>query len=285
MPKPTAQLIDGKALAEKILLELKGKIARLKRPPGLAVILIGADPASHLYVKNKKKASQKIGLEFHEYLCNNKCRPNVTEPEILETIDFLNNDPATDGIIVQLPLPKEFNTEKIINRILPAKDVDGFHPLNQKKILAGNPLVIPPVIGAVNAALQATGENLAGKTAVIIAKNPVFSEPLKKDLTRQGLRVKITSPADENLNQKTRAADLIVAALGQKHFLKKAMVKPDAIIIDIGTNLSGKNKWSGDVDPKVAEVAGWLTPVPGGIGPLTVAYLLKNTFELAKRSQ
>jgi len=284
MDKTTAKIIDGKALADKIILELKGKIAQLSRPPGLAVILIGDDPPSHLYVKNKKKAAQKVGLEFHDYLCDQKCCPETTEEKILTMIDFLNNDPAIDGIIVQLPIPKKFNTEKIINQVDPAKDVDGFHPKNSKPP--------SPLIQAVGIALSATEEKLSGKTAVIVAKNPIFSQPLEKSLDKQGLKVETVKP-DEKMAEKTKQADVLIVILGQKHFIKKSMVKPNAIVIDIGTNLEGpldpargkKNKWTGDVDPEVTEVASWLTPVPGGIGPLTVAYLLKNTFELAKNNQ
>lgn len=278
MPKQAAKIIDGKAVAEKILLALKGQIAKLNRPPGLAVILIGDDPASQLYVKNKKKACEKTGIIFHSYFCGGKFCPDVTEKQILEMIDFLNNDPTIDGIIVQLPVPKKFDTKKIINRILPAKDVDGFQPENQKRHF-----LIPPLIQAVAAALTATKENLKGKTAVVVAKNPILSEPLKKSLENQGLKVEVVKP-DKKLTEKTKSADVLIVVVGQKQLIKKSMVKPDAIVIDIGTNLIGKNKWAGDVEPKVAEVALWLTPVPGGIGPLTVAYLLKNTFELAQKN-
>jgi methylenetetrahydrofolate dehydrogenase (NADP+)/methenyltetrahydrofolate cyclohydrolase len=283
MPKKTAQLIDGKNLAEKILLELKGQIAQLNRPPGLAVILIGDDPASKLYVRNKKLACEKVGIVFHSYFCGGTCLPNVTEIEILKAIDFLNNDPTIDGIIVQLPIPQKFNTQKIINRIDPKKDVDGFHPENQKKIITGTAIIIPPLIQAVNAALMATQEELKDKNTIIISKNPIFSEPLKIYLSNQGLKVETVKP-DQGLADKTKKADILITVVGQKHLIKKNMVKPDAIIIDVGTNLISENKWTGDVDQKVTEVAGWLTPVPGGIGPLTVAFLLTNTYQLAKKN-
>ncbi|MFA6382199.1 MAG: bifunctional 5,10-methylenetetrahydrofolate dehydrogenase/5,10-methenyltetrahydrofolate cyclohydrolase [Candidatus Buchananbacteria bacterium] len=279
-----AQIIDGKTIAENILLDLKTKITGLKRQPGLAVILVGDDPASHLYVKNKKKAAQKIGVVFNDYYCGQKCCPQATAKEVLEMIDFLNNDQAIDGIIVQLPLPKNFDREKIINQISPAKDVDGFHSQNQKDYLADQSPITPPLIGAVNEALKATGQNLAGKNAVIVAKGEIFAEALKKDLENQGLKVKISKP-DRALAGLTKQADVLVVILGQKKFITKNMVKPEAIIIDIGTNLIGENKFVGDASPEVAEVAGFLTPVPGGIGPLTVAMLLKNVYELAKNNQ
>lgn len=281
MPEKTAQLINGKILANEILLDLKSKIAQLNRPPGLAVVLIGDDEASLLYINNKKKAAQKIGIEFHNYLCGEKCYPNITEKEILEMIDFLNNDSTIDGIIIQLPIPKKFNTKKIIEKVDPKKDVDGFHPKNSS--------IVSPLIQAVNISIASTKKNLENKNAVIVAKNPIFSEGLKTNLEKQGLKTKIVKP-DENVETETKKADVLIVILGQKHFIKKSMVKPDAIVVDIGTNLISslnsardkKNKWTGDVDPKVAEVASWLTPVPGGIGPLTVACLLKNTFEVAK---
>ncbi len=183
MTKDKVQLIDGKAIAEKILLELKGKVALLKRKPGLAVILIGDDPASQLYVKNKKRAGQKVGIIFHDYLCGNKFYPNISEEEILATIDFLNNDPKIDGIIIQLPIPKKFDTEKIINRISPEKDVDGFQQ-NKKEVLENKPAIVSPLIQAINTAITATGENLAGKKAVIVAKNPNFNEARKEALAQ-----------------------------------------------------------------------------------------------------
>jgi methylenetetrahydrofolate dehydrogenase (NADP+)/methenyltetrahydrofolate cyclohydrolase len=276
MPKTTAQLIDGKALAEQILLELKSKISKLNRPPGLAVILIGNDPASHRYVKKKKEACKKIGIEFHDYLCGGKFCPDVTEKQILDMIDFLNKDNNVDGILVQLPIPNKFSTQKIINKIDPKKDVDGFHPENK---------VIPsPLIRAIDEILNQAKEDLKDKTALIVSKNPIFSNPLNQSLAKHGLNVKTAKP-DENLSNKTKQADVLITVVGKPKLIKKSMVKKDAIVIDAGTTLVGKNIWQGDVDPKVTEVASWLTPVPGGIGPLTVAFLLKNTYELAKEKQ
>jgi len=274
--KNSAQLIDGKALADKILLELKDKVAQLSRPPGLAVILIGDDPASHRYVKKKKEASQKIGINFCDYLCGGKFYPNTSEKEILEMIDFLNKDKTIDAIIVQLPLPKKFNTQKIINAIDPKKDIDGFHPKNKT--------IVSPLIQAINEVLKQTKENLKGKKILIVSKNPIFADPLKQSLEKQGLKTETVKP-DAKLVEKTKQADILVTVVGQPGLIKKTMVKKNTIVIDAGTTLIGENKWQGDVDPKVAEVASWLTPVPGGVGPLTVAFLLKNTVELAKINQ
>ena len=279
-----AKLIDGKALAEKILLELKPKIANLKRPPGLAAILIGDDPASLLYIKNKKIACEKIGLNFHAYFCGNKISPNITEGQIIETISRLNNNPAIDGIIVQLPIPKKFDTEKITSQIKLEKDVDGFNRQKSLKNLGTDTLISPPLIDAVNLVLTETKKDFQNKTAVILCKNPIFSEPMKKSLAEIGLNVKIVKP-EKNFSASTKKADVLIVILGKKYFVKKNMVKPEAIVIDIGTNLSGENKWAGDVDSKVAQIASFITPVPGGIGPLTVAMLIKNVYQLALKNQ
>ena len=279
-----AKLIDGKALAEKILLELKPKIANLKRPPGLAAILIGDDPASLLYIKNKKIACKKIGLNFHAYFCGNKISPNITEGQIIETISRLNNNPAIDGIIVQLPIPKKFDTEKITSQIKLEKDVDGFNRQKSLKNLGADTLISPPLIDAVNLVLTETKKDFQNKTAVILCKNPIFSEPMKKSLAEIGLNVKIVKP-EKNFSASTKKADVLIVILGKKYFVKKNMVKPEAIVIDIGTNLSGENKWAGDVDPQVAQIASFITPVPGGIGPLTVAMLIKNVYQLALKNQ
>lgn len=285
MPKKTAQLIDGKLLAERILLELKGKIAQLDRPPGLAAILIGNDPASKLYIKNKEKACLKTGINFYQYLCNKDCYPDITEKEILEMIDWLNQDPQIDGIIIQLPLPKKFNTEKIINRLDPKKDVDGFHPENRKKFLTKDHFITPPLIEAIKLALESTGENLKDKKIVVLTKGSILSDSLIKALKKDGLNVTGVTPENKELTRQTKTADILIVIIGRKNFIKKSMIKPDAIVIDAGTNLIGKNKWVGDVNPKVKEVASFLTPVPGGIGPLTVAMLLQNTYQLCQKSK
>ena len=276
MNKKSAQLINGKIISEKILLELKDEVSNLNRPPGLAVILIGDNQASLRYVKKKKKACHEIGINFHEYLCGGKLCPNTTEKEIIEMIEFLNKDVNTDAIIVQLPIPKKFDTQKIINAIDPKKDVDGFHPKNQKK-----PIVVSPLIQAINEALKKTREKLDGKNVLIVSKNPIFANPLKQSLEKQGLKTKLIKP-DEKLAEITKLSDILITVAGRPGLIKKSMVKPGAIVIDAGTTLVEKNTWKGDVDPKVSEVASWFTPVPGGVGPLTVAYLLKNTIELAK---
>ena len=215
-----AKLIDGKALAEKILLDLKPKIANLKRPPGLAAILIGDDPASLLYIKNKKIACEKIGLNFHAYFCGNKISPNITEGQIIETISRLNNNPAIDGIIVQLPIPKKFDTEKITSQIKLEKDVDGFNRQKSLKNLGTDTLISPPLIDAVNLVLTETKKDFQNKTAVILCKNPIFSEPMKKSLAEIGLNVKIVKP-EKNFSASTKKADVLIVILGKKYFVQK----------------------------------------------------------------
>ena len=285
LSQKTAKIIDGKKLAEEILLKLKQKVSRLERRPSLAAILVGDDPASQLYVRNKKRAAQKVVIEFHEYLCGGKFYPKITQTELLETIDWLNQDPNIDGIIIQLPLPKQFETQKIIDRLDPKKDLDGFHPKNLNKFLTDKNQLIPPLIAAIKLALQATRENLKNKKTVIIAKNPVFSQPLNQALKKQGLKSQVIKPDDKQLAVTTKPAEILISLVGKKHFIKPTMVKKDAIVIDAGINLVGKNKWVGDVDPAVAKVADWLTPVPGGIGPLTVAMLLENVYHLSQKRQ
>jgi methylenetetrahydrofolate dehydrogenase (NADP+)/methenyltetrahydrofolate cyclohydrolase len=225
-----------------------------------------------------------VAINFHDYLCNKPGSPNASETEILEMINFLNNDENIDAIIVQLPIPQQFNTQKIIDQISPAKDADGFHPKNHRKFLAGKSTITPPLILAVETALKATKENLANKKAVIVSKNPIFSDPLKISLENKGLKVVHTKPV-KDLEKITKTADVLLVILGQPGIIKKEMIKEGAIVIDMGINLIKENKWVGDVDPQAAQVASWLTPVPGGIGPLTVACLLKNTYDLAKQNQ
>ena len=281
----TAQIIDGRKLADEILRKLKIKVARLPRRPSLAAILVGDDPASKLYVNNKKRAAHKVGIDFHEYLAGGKFYPRLTQPELLAMIDWLNQDNSIDGIIIQLPLPPKFSSQEVIDHLAAEKDVDGFHPQNTNKFLTDSNYVIPPLIAAIQAALKATGQNLKDKKAVIVAKNPIFSQPLNQALEKQNLNSIVIKPTDKKLAAVTKTADILISLVGKKHFIKPALVKKDAIAIDGGIILVGKNHWAGDVDPQVAKVASWLTPVPGGIGPLTVARLLENVYRLSQKRQ
>ena len=276
------RIIDGKKIAEEILLDLRKKIIESKKIPGLAVILIGDDPASKLYVRNKEKACHKIGINCSTYLCNKDCCPHASENEIIEMIKFLNNDNQISGIIVQLPLPKKFDTNKIISAIDPKKDVDGFHPKNLEKMLKGNFDIMPPLIGAIIQALASEDINLKNKQVIIISNSEIFAPAISKKLQDLGCITKVVSNNDKDLKTKTTKADILISIIGQPQFINKEMIKKDAVLIDAGITMVGK-KFKGDIDfESVKKKALCITPTPGGIGPLTVAMLLKNIYLLAK---
>jgi len=264
-------ILDGKTLADKILLEIRNEITGAGKHLGLATILIGDDPASQIYVSLKEKTAEKVGIVFSKYLCNSQCYSDIDENELAELIKFLNHDPQINAILLQLPLPERFNTDKIVKLISPRKDVDGF----------GGGKVMPPTVAAIIELLKATGENLADKKTLIIGKGDIFTQGLEKYLNKilkiKKCKIKNTIPSNSN------NFDIIIIALGRPAILKKKDVKPGAIVIDVGINKI-KGKTVGDVDPKVAEVASWLSPVPGGVGPLTVACLMRNVLELTKKN-
>ncbi len=267
--------LNGYKIANKILTDLKKKIKNIKPKPGLAVILVGKNPASVTYVGLKEKASRTTGIHFEKYLFSSQTK----EKEIVKKIEILNHDQKIHGILVQLPLPKSFHKNKIINTIDPKKDVDGFHPKNLVKIINGKPSIIPGVILGILDLIKGTRVILKNKTALILAKSPVFIKPLKKILKNKGLTVTHESKI---IKSQTKKADILIVALGQPRAIKTAMVKENSIIIDVGFTRKGK-KVIGDVDPKVYKKTSHYTPVPGGVGPLTVAYLLKNTYLLSTK--
>jgi len=259
-----SQLIDGKKIADEILLDIKKQVAKLEKKPGLAAILVGNDPASKMYLKLKQKACNKVGIDFFSYFLDKNC----PEEKILEVINFLNNDQAIKGIILQLPLPEKFNQNELIKAIKPDKDIDGFHP--QTKVISPNVLGIMEL-------LKQTKVDLKNKKVIILSNSEVFSQPFKKLLPES--KVEYLNLKSEILNQKLKQADVLVVAIGQRKFIKPDMVKKNAIIIDVGIN-KVKGKTIGDVDPKVDKVASFRSPVPGGVGPMTVAMLLKNLITL-----
>jgi methylenetetrahydrofolate dehydrogenase (NADP+) / methenyltetrahydrofolate cyclohydrolase len=269
--KKSAIILDGKKLAEEILLQLQTKITNDVLKPGLAAILIGDDPASEIYVRLKEKAAQKIGINFHKYLSNKSCYQEIDEYELKEMLQFLNQDPATDGIVLQLPLPKRFNQTEIIKLINPKKDADGFN----------GGAIIPPTVASTIELLKAVNKDLSDKKTLIIAKSDIFTNGmeywLNSELKIKNIKQETSIPADSN------TYDILIIALGQPLILKKEQVKKSAIVIDIGINKLN-DKTVGDVAPEVAEVAGYLSPVPGGVGPLTVACLLRNTVELHQKN-
>ena len=270
-------IIDGKSIAGKIREEIEGEVAKLKMTPGLAVILVGSDPASHLYVSLKEKASREAGIYFEKHLFF------ATEPEekIIKKIEDLNDNPKIHGILVQLPLPTQFDENKIIKTIDPEKDVDGFHPENIKKFISGQKNIVSPLILGVMKLIDSTSKEVKDKKIAILANSEIFSKQLEKMFEGNDVAVSLT---EENHKKVVRDADIIIVALGKAKTIKKEMVKDDTIIIDIGTNRLPDGKTIGDVDIETFKGTNcWVTPVPGGVGPITVAMLLKNILEMAKK--
>lgn len=273
-----AQIIDGRKLADEIQADIAKEIYDKHLRPNLAVVLVGDDPASHLYVNKKKEACAKVGIEFHGYNMDQ----NSTTEQVLETVNFLNKDENIDAILVQLPLPDQIDTDKIIEAIDPAKDVDGFHRVTVQKLLSGQPSIVPGLPLGIIKLLESTGENLSGKKCVVIANSDEFFTPLSKLLTDKGISTTLTRPENKDVKEISAEADILIVACGRAFFVRADMVKSNAIVIDVGTNKVGDHT-VGDVDfSEVFEKASWITPVPGGVGPMTVGMLLYNTVQLAK---
>ena len=268
-------ILNGKLEAEKIVKLLNGQIAKMKVKPGLAVILVGGNKASETYVKIKEKRADELGIYFEKYILS----ASVSEKKILDLIQKLNKSKKIHGIFVQLPLPKKFDTQKIIQSIKPKKDVDGFLLQKQKnKKTKKHIRIVPPTIAAVLHLIKISNKKLTEEKAIILANSLEFAEPLKKELEKKKIKVSI------KIKPKfIRLLDyqIIIIALGKKHFLKPNMIKKDAIIIDVGITRQG-GKIFGDVDPLCFKKSKYISPVPGGVGPLTVAFLLKNLVKLAK---
>lgn len=272
----TAQIIDGKQIAADIREKLKQKIARLPVAPQLAIVLVGNDEPSLIYVRNKQKAAAQIGLQSQLYHMDE----DTSEEELLNVIAKLNADKQINGIIVQLPLPKQLNTNRIINAISPLKDVDGFHPYNtgmlqnneQPYFIAATPLGVMKLIKSVN-------QNLSGKNVVLIGASLIVGRPLATLLLNQECTVSITHAQTKNIKELTTKADILVAACGVAKLVKVDWIKENAILIDVGINRDS-GKLCGDIDfEDVKEKAGAITPVPGGVGPMTIAMLLSNTVD------
>lgn len=269
--------IDGRQLAAQIRADLKAKVSTMTTTPGLAIVLVGDDVASHTYVRLKERAAREIGLHFVR--CD--FAADAVEADVLARINELNGDPSIHGIIVQLPLPRHLNADRIVNAITPMKDADGFLKISMAKFRT-DPAALPPVLcEGIWRLITSTDEKYAGKRAVVMANSTTFGEPMALLLTRNGLDVQIAYPPFHHSQALTQMTDVVVIAIGQPHFLKAADVKTDATIIDVGyTRLNDRDV--GDVDaPSLAAVPGWLTPVPGGVGPVTVAMLLERTVRLA----
>ena len=277
-------IIDGKKIAEELRVELKKKIiefkATYKSVPGLTVILIGEDPASKIYVKNKQKYAKDIGINSEVI----KYSDSVDEKTVLEKISELNKDKKISGILVQLPLPKHINKKKIIDAILPEKDVDGFHPVNVGNLSSGYEGKVPCTPLGCYLLLRKVEKDLKGKHAVIIGRSNLNGKPMAQLLLKENCTVTITHSKTKDLKNECKRADIIVAAVGQPKLVKGDWVKKGAIVIDVGINKTA-NGLEGDVDfEEVSKVVKAITPVPGGVGPMTIACLLSNTIECFKRA-
>ncbi|MBI5799049.1 MAG: bifunctional methylenetetrahydrofolate dehydrogenase/methenyltetrahydrofolate cyclohydrolase [Candidatus Yonathbacteria bacterium] len=278
------QLLNGKKLADGIRAQIRIDIQKSGITPGLAVLLVGNDPASHLYVSLKEKAAKEVGVHFEKYLFF----ATTPEVELTRKIMELNKRTNIHGILVQVPLPDPLSEDLLIAAIDPKKDADGFHPKNIEALLAGRPLgeprhmagtptIVPSVIRGILALIEATRIPLAGKQATILANSSVFAAPLEKLLTHRGMNVQTLIGHVSDVG--CQVSDVLITAIGKPHFLTAQMIKKDAIIIDVGTSSLEDGKIVGDAHPNVVEKASWLTPVPGGVGPMTVAYLLRNVVD------
>lgn len=275
-----AKIIDGKTIAQTIRQEVAQKVQlRLeqgKRAPGLAVILVGANPASQIYVGSKRRACEEVGFISRSY----DLPDTTTEAELLKLIDDLNQDPEIDGILVQLPLPAGIDNVKVIERIHPDKDVDGFHPYNVGRLCQRAPRLRPCTPKGIVTLLERCGINTYGLNAVIIGASNIVGRPMSLELLLAGCTTTVTHRFTKDLEHHVRHADLVVVALGKPNFIPGEWIKPGAIVVDVGINRLESGKVTGDVDfDEAAKNAAWITPVPGGVGPMTVATLIQNTFQ------
>ena len=280
----TARLIDGNALAQQIRSDVAARAAaltRIGRTPGLAVILVGDNPASQVYVQHKVKDCEGAGMRS----VLEKYDATISEAELLARIQALNEDPTIHGILVQLPLPAHIDPQRVIETISPAKDVDGFHVQSAGALMVGQPGFKPCTPYGCMKMLESIGYDPKGKHAVVIGRSNIVGKPMAMMLLQASATVTICHSATADLGHHTRQADIIVAAVGKRNVLTADMVKPGAVVIDVGMNRNEAGKLCGDVDFEgVRQVAGWITPVPGGVGPMTRAMLLVNTIEAAERA-
>ena len=283
-PLMAARILDGKSLAAQVRAAVKREAAALSQRgirPGLAVVLAGDNPASRVYVRNKLRASEETGVRSALY----ELPASVREEALLDRVLALNDDPEIHGILVQLPLPKHLNAHKVLETVSPAKDVDGFHSANLGALVAGVPHMVPGTPAGVMRLLDHAGVPLAGARAVVIGRSSIVGKPLALLLLQRDATVTICHSKTRDLENVARSADLLVAAAGRAKLVSGAMVKPGACVIDVGVNRLDDGSIVGDVDfASASEVAGWITPVPGGVGPMTIAMLLENCVRAARAS-
>ena len=276
-----AQLIDGKAVSQKVKDEVRAEIERDKLSIGLAVVIVGNDPASRVYVNNKKKACEACGIKSYEYALPEE----TTEKELRDLVRTLNDDPNVNGILVQLPLPKHITEYKIIKTISPKKDVDAFHAENVGRMVIGNYAFLPCTPAGVMELIHSTGTGISGKECVVIGRSNIVGKPMAMLMLHENATVTICHSRTKDLAAVCRRADILVSAVGKPDFVTADMVKEGAIVIDVGMNRNAENKLCGDVKfDEVEPKASYITPVPGGVGPMTIAMLMKNTL-MAKRLQ
>lgn len=282
----TAHIIDGKAVAAELRVSIKQRVdersAAGQRPPGLAVILVGQNPASEVYVRNKRKACEEAG--FHSV--SHDLPDDTSQEKLLSLIKELNNDDTIDGILVQLPLPEHINSNMVIETIHPDKDVDGFHPFNVGSLALRMPRLRPCTPRGVMTLLESTGQQIRGMDAVIVGASNIVGRPMSLELLIAGCTTTVCHRFTKNLAEKVSQADLVVVAVGKPGIVKGEWIKEGAIVIDVGINRLDSGKLVGDIEfESASQRAGWITPVPGGVGPMTVATLLQNTLEAAELHQ
>ncbi len=274
-------ILDGKALAKKIRASIKKEVDNLKKEgiiPGLAFILVGDNPASQVYVNMKTKACEEVGI----YSINHRMPSEISERELIEVIKMLNDNPMVDGILVQLPLPKHLNEEKIIETIDYRKDVDGFHPYNMGRLARGNPLFISCTPYGIMKLLNEYSIDVKGRDVVVVGAGNITGKPMALMLTNSGATVQICHIYTQNLKEKTKRADIVISAVGKPNLITEDMVKEGAVVVDVGISRV-KDRVVGDVDFEgVSKKASYITPVPGGVGPMTIAMLLYNTLQSVK---
>lgn len=279
----SAPVINGKQVSEEIRGALRGEVERMAKQgftPGLAVVLVGEDPASQVYVRNKQKACQDLGYysEVH------RLSASTTQDELLELVDKLNRQSNIHGILVQLPLPKHIHEKAVIDAISVEKDVDGFHPVNVGNLVIGDDSLLPCTPAGVIELIKRTGIEMAGKHAVVIGRSNIVGKPVSLLLQREHATVTMCHSRTANMKELTKQADILVVAIGRANFVDASFVKPGAVVIDVGMNRLESGKLAGDVDyESVKEISGPITPVPGGVGPMTITMLMQNTLIAAKR--
>jgi methylenetetrahydrofolate dehydrogenase (NADP+)/methenyltetrahydrofolate cyclohydrolase len=283
-PKQVARLIDGKAIARDVKAEVRAAVDALlasgQRRPGLAVVMVGDNPASAVYVRNKRTSCIECGIESVAI----DLPHSISEIELLSKIDQLNADDSIDGILVQLPLPEHIRQTEVVERIDPRKDVDGFHPYNIGRLAERNPLIRPCTPYGVVRMLEHIGVSVKGKHCVIVGASNIVGRPMSLELLLMGATTTVTHRFTEELADHVRDADILIAAAGKPGLVKGEWIKPGAVVVDVGINRLDDGSLCGDVEFEVAaQRAAWITPVPGGVGPMTVAMLMKNTFEASLR--